>query len=355
MAQEHSSWIRTGAIAAASVTTSLAAGAAAGIAYSALAIDHALPLPPAIAADRRSVHSATAGAVSYYADDTASGRPLLLIHSVNAAASAYEMRPLFDRYRSQRPVYAVDLPGFGFSERSNRVYSPVLYTTAVREALGEVTRSREAADVVALSLGCEFAARAAVQEPERVRSLALISPTGLTAPAQRNRSERAGESGAGASISQLFRFPLWSQAFYDALASRWSIRYFLQKSFVGAPDPGLLAYAYATSHQPGARFAPLQFVSGQLFSPDIGAAIYEQLPMPVVALYDQDPFVRFDALTRVLARNPHWRAMRIAPSKGLPQFERLDETTQALNTFWQDIEAGSTEPSASLPPRDLSS
>jgi pimeloyl-ACP methyl ester carboxylesterase len=343
MSQHHSAWVRAGSIAAASVTTSLAAGIASGIAYSALAIDHALPLPPAISAERRSLSAGRCGVLSYYADDTVSGRPLLLIHSINAAASAYEMRPLFDRYRSQRPVYAIDLPGFGFSERSDRVYSPALYTAAVRDALGEVTTGREGADVVALSLGCEFAARAALQEPERVRSLTLISPTGLSAPAQRNRSERAGESASGASISQLFRFPLWSQAFYDALASRWSIYYFLQKSFVGAPDPGLVAYAYATSHQPGARFAPLQFVSGQLFSPDISEAVYEHLPIPALALYDQDAFVRFDALTHVLARNPYWRARRIAPSKGLPQFERLDETVQALDSFWQGIEATSAE------------
>jgi pimeloyl-ACP methyl ester carboxylesterase len=49
--------------------------------------------------------------------------PLLLIHSVNAAASAYEVRPLFDHYRGRRPVYALDLPGFGQSDRSDRLYS----------------------------------------------------------------------------------------------------------------------------------------------------------------------------------------------------------------------------------------
>ncbi len=345
MTQSKVRLARKSAIAVASV----AAPFVAGIAYSAVAIDHALPLSPAIAAERRHVHSAAAGNLSYYADDQSSGRPLLLVHSINAAASAYEMRPLFEHYRGQRPVYAPDLPGFGFSDRDDRAYSPELYTAALRHLLLELTAERGAADVVALSLGSEFAARAALQQPEQVRSLTLISPTGLTARPNRNRSERAGDSAPGAALYQLFRFPLWSQAFYDLLASRRSIRYFLQRSFVGAPDRGLVAYAYATAHQPGARFAPLAFVSGRLFSPNIRESVYEQLPMPVLALYDQDAFVRFDTLPDVLARNPHWQAIRLAPSKGLPQFERLDETTRALDTFWQEIGAGRAEAAPQLP------
>lgn len=339
MARPKVPWVKAGGIAAASVTASLAAG----IAYSAVVIDHARPLAPAIAAERRSLRGAASGLLSYYVDDHAAGRPLLLIHSINAAASAYEMRPLFERYRGQRPVYALDLPGFGFSERSDRAYTPEVYTAALLDLLRELGAEREAADVVALSLGSEFAARAAMRQPGWVRSLTLISPTGLTDRAQRNRSERAGASPSGGAFYQLLRFPIWSQAFYDLVASRPSIRYFLQRSFIGAPDSGLVAYAYLTAHQPGARFAPLAFLSGRLFSPDIREAVYERLPMPVLTLYDQDAFVRFDALPDVLASNPRWRAIRLAPSKGLPQFERLNETARALDTFWQEVGVGQAE------------
>lgn len=333
MARSRFPWVKAGGIAAVSATAPLAAG----IIYSATVIDHALPLSPAIATERRQLRSAMAGALSYYADDHVAGRPLLLIHSINAAASAYEMRPLFERYRSVRPVYAPDLPGFGFSERSDRAYTPELYTAAILDLLHELGAEREPVGVVALSLGSEFAARAAVRQPEWIRSLTLISPTGLTARVQRNRSERVGDSASPDALYQLVRFPLWSQAFYDLVASRLSIRYFLQRSFVGAPDRGLVAYAYLTAHQPGARFAPLAFLSGRLFSPDIREAVYERLPISVLALYDQDAFVDFDALPSVLARNPRWRAIRLAPSKGLPQFERLDETAHALDAFWQQI------------------
>lgn len=339
MAQSQFSWVRAGTIAAASVAAPLAIG----IAYSALAIDHAVPLPPAIEADRRALRSVAAGELNYYVDERASGRPLVLVHSINAAASAYEMRPIFEHYRGLRPVYALDLPGFGFSERSDRTYSPELYAAALLDLLREITSGREAADVVALSLGSEFAARAALRQPALVRSLTFISPTGLTASVRRNRSERAGASSTGDMLYKLFRVPVWSQAFYDALASRPSISYFLRMSFVGQPDSGLLDYAYATAHQPGARFAPFAFVSGQLFSSDIRETVYEQLTIPVLALYDQDAFVRFDMLADVLARNPNWRASRLVPSKGLPQFERLEDTIRALDTFWQEVGAGRIE------------
>ncbi|GAC1631487.1 MAG: hypothetical protein NVS9B10_24950 [Nevskia sp.] len=57
--------------------------------------------------------------------------PLLLIHSINASGSAYEIKPLYAHYRGERPVLALDLPGFGCSGRSDRACTPRLMTDAV--------------------------------------------------------------------------------------------------------------------------------------------------------------------------------------------------------------------------------
>jgi hypothetical protein len=76
-------------------------------------------------------------------------------------------------------------------------------------------------------------------------------------------------------------FPLWSQAIYDLLVSRASIRYFLRKTFGSDRyDPGLAEYDYLTAHQEGAKHAPFAFISGKLFSNDI-RTIYEGLTLPV--------------------------------------------------------------------------
>ncbi len=302
------------------------------ILYSRLVIDHKLPLSHALPGKREEMESPDAGRLSYYFEE-GKGRPLVLVHSINAAASAYEMKPIFEHYLGKRPVYALDLPGYGFSERSMRQYTPALFSKAIEELLS--ARVGQAADIVALSLGAEFAARLAVERPDLVHSLALISPSGMAAP--RGTSQRLGQSNASLRLHEIFAAPLWGQALYDLIATRVSIRYFLQRSFVGRPLEDLVAYDYATSHQPGAEIVPLYFISGALFTPDALETLYKRVSVPALVIYDQDAYTRFDGLPGLLEAYPNWRARRIVPSRGLPQFERLEETVNALDEFWEKI------------------
>jgi len=293
-----------------------------GIVYSQM-VDHNMALPDALDAERRELTTPETGRLSYYVDASGEGRPLVLIHSINAAASTYEMKPLFDAYRSQRPVYVLDLPGFGFSERTNRRYSPELYTAAITTFLTQVVG--EPADVVALSLGSEFAAMAALALPDQVTTLTLISPTGLNATMPEIPEQ---------TLYNIFSFRLWSQPLFDLVGSRASVRLFLGRNFAGDAADDMIEYAHVTAHQPGARYAPLYFLSGQLFTNDVRTSVYNILTVPTLVLYDRDPNVSFDKLPDVLATNDQWQATRIADTLGLPHWEKLEETTTALNTFW---------------------
>jgi pimeloyl-ACP methyl ester carboxylesterase len=319
-----------------------AAGAAGGwMLYSHYAIDHALPLAKAIPADQISFTSSQAGRLNAYhdapsGDPQAQARPLVLIHSVNAAASAYEMRPLFQHYRLIRPVYALDLPGYGFSNRARRPYTPETFATAILDLLASQVKAP--ADVIALSLGSEFAARAALMQPEAFHSLTMISPSGFNETNSGRASQRAGVSGSSSGAYSLLSFPLWGRPLFDLIATRRSIEFFLKQSFVGQVPADLIEYDYATSHQPGAEIVPLYFISGALFTGDAVGKLYDKIATPCLVLYDRDAFVRFDRLPGLLARRPNWQARRISPSLGLPQFEKLPETIQALDDFWQSLE-----------------
>ena len=300
-----------------------------------------LGMKPPLQGERVELSNIRMGRVAFYAGAPRSVAhaepPLLLVHSVNAAATAYEMKPIFEHYRELRAVYALDLPGFGLSDRSERKYTPRLMTDAVLAAVREVQRRHDDApiDVMALSLGCEFAARAAMEMPNAFRSVALISPTGLDRRAERvARNSGADKTRAMPWLHAFFTFPLWKRGFFSALTSRASIRFFLQKTWGRKDiDEGLLDYDYITTHQPGAENAPYYFVSGYLFSTD-AIDLYRSLAMPVWLSHGvRGDFVDYDQ-KRLIQRLPNW-SIDVFQTGAMPHFEKLAEFVARYEAFLQ--------------------
>lgn len=113
------------------------------------------------------------------------------------------MRPIFERCAATHTVFAIDLPGFGFSDRSDRAYTPRVMTDALHSVAREVQRRCGDApiDALALSLGCEFLARAAMEQPSRWGRLALVSPTGLDRRAARTVNKERAQHGESVEAS----------------------------------------------------------------------------------------------------------------------------------------------------------
>jgi pimeloyl-ACP methyl ester carboxylesterase len=259
--------------------------------------------------------------------------PLLLVHSVNAAATAFEMKPLFDFYRTRRPVYALDLPGFGLSDRSERTYTPRVMTDAILSMVAEIQARHGVAaiDAMGLSLGCEFVARAANEMRNAFRTVALISPTGLDKRAERT-AQKPGQTRAMPWLRSLLNVPWWRHGFFAALTSRASIRYFLQKTW-GAKDidESLLEYDYLTTHQPGAEIAPYYFVSGYLFSTD-ALSLYRSLSVPVWLAHGvRGDFVDYEQ-KRTVQRLPNW-SVDVFQTGAMPHFEQPQQFVAAYEKF----------------------
>lgn len=303
--------------------------AIAGVGYSAVAVDHDLPLPSPVASDPDFVDVAGYGRIATYRRGPEDAPSVLLVHSVNAAASAAEMRPLFDRLSVDYSVTAMDLPGYGKSSREAVKYDIEHMTAGVVGALEAIGRPSH---VVALSLGSEFAARAATLRPDLVDSLTLISPTGF-----QSRQARSQEK-----LGDLLRMPVLGQAIYDALTSRPSINYFLAKSFTGEVDPGLATYGYITAHQPNARYAPAAFLSGKLFTEGAPSLLYSKVVAPTQVLFDTDPYSNFDELASFASRHESWTARRIEGTRGLPHFDAPEETVAALTQFFESVATAAT-------------
>lgn len=309
--------------------------AAAGwIGYSAMRVAHSVPLPPALSGARHEIDG-RAGRLSYYV--AGQGDPLLLIHSINAAGSAYEVKPVYEHMRAQRRVYAVDLPGFGFSDRADRPYDIRLFVDAVHDMLDLIAREEgpRPLDALAISLGSEFLARACSERPQPLRSLALVTPTGFARTYERLRGQ-PGESREIRGMYRFFTVPVWSRAIYDLLVSRASIRYFLQRTYGSKTiDEDMLEYDYLTTHQPGARHAPYAFVSGKLFSRDI-RAVYEKLALPVWVPHATRGDFRDFSQTGWAAARGNWHFQPF-DSGALPHFEQTSAFLDAYERFLNSV------------------
>lgn len=265
--------------------------------------------------------------------------PLLAVHSVNATASAFEMEPVVIHQARQRPVVALDLPGFGASTKPDVPYSPLVMQQAVSAAMEWIADnvSKGPVDVMALSLSCEFAAEAVLQQPGRVRTLTLISPTGMEDRRVGERHE-AGKTREAAWLRRLLRQTRAGRGLYRLLTTEPSVRWFLARSWGTRDfDPRLLEHGLRCATLPGAENAPLDFVAGALFTAGV-IERYRALPVPLwVAHGKQGAFTDFGACPErcgTAATGGTYPVERtVFESGAMPHFQLPDDFNAAYERF----------------------
>jgi pimeloyl-ACP methyl ester carboxylesterase len=254
------------------------------------------------------------------------------VHTVNASASAAEVRTVFERMGRHRTVYAIDLPGYGASERTERLYTARLMTDAILDLAAYIRAQHpeQAIDAFAASLSCEFLARAAVEQPAWFKTLSLVSPTGFSG--LRLRQGLPGSTYGQDWLLALLKGPGWGRALFKGLTRPGVIRYFLNKTWGSrAIDETMFDYAVWTTQQYGAEHAPLSFLSAQMFSADI-TTIYDQLRLPVWMSHGvRGDFVDYRGKAR-FATHANWQ-FSIFDSGALPYFEYPQDFAEKMLAF----------------------
>lgn len=199
------------------------------------------------------------------------GPPVVLVHGVHAAASPFEMRGIFEPLSQQSTVYAVELLGFGKSERPHAEYTGQFYADLVTDFLAEVVA--RPATLVGSSLGAAYVVAAARARPDLTERLVLLSPTGVTSTGTLGRA-----------FGTLLALPLVGTASFNVLASHASIQSYLRRVYADPSlvDDPLVGQHWATAHQPDARLAPAAFVAGRLDLPLVAASTSLAAPILVV-------------------------------------------------------------------------
>lgn len=202
-----------------------------------------IPLSPSHASNGESLLNSDViisnfGKIKYrapLADST--GSPVVLIHGIYGGASHRTFRnllPLLDA--AKLPVYILDLPGTGESDKPRKSYTISDLDSFVETFLSEVVKAR--ATVVTESLAGTAALKVSSTRPDLIRRLVLINPTGVN-----------------------------SLAFYDNLLNDNSLRFFLKFGFSDDTlvNDELLNDFRVMKPNVDQRFVSLSFVSGQIY------------------------------------------------------------------------------------------
>jgi pimeloyl-ACP methyl ester carboxylesterase len=226
------------------------------------------------------------------------GLPLLFIHGIGAGSSSFMWRKNFDELANDFHVYALDLLGFGFSDKpATASYSADLYVNLITDFIREVVGYP--VNIVASSLGAAYAIRVADEHPELISAMILNGPTGSD-----TLNRRPGM--AGAAFYGLLQSPVLGTSFYNVMASERSIRDYARDYLFydhHRVTDRLVANLYATSHQPGAQHAIAAFLSGYLNTDT--RSPFSRLQQPTVLVWGkQDTTTPLDKGVSLLQLNP---------------------------------------------------
>jgi pimeloyl-ACP methyl ester carboxylesterase len=152
------------------------------------------------------------GLETHYLDE-GKGDPVLLLHGWGASCQSFAgvIADLADRFR----FLAVDLPGFGWSQRPPSAWGTGEYARHVLGLLSAVGIERVAC--VGHSFGGRVAIRLAAQESARLSRLVLVAGAGIRPPRRARYYLRVGMTKL---VKRVFSWPVWGAAGQRILARR---------------------------------------------------------------------------------------------------------------------------------------
>lgn len=251
----------------------------------------------------------TAGDVTLRAVRAGEGTPtLLLLHGYGESAVTWQ--GVFDRLARRHAALAVDLPGFGLSDKPDGPYD---YPTQLGRLEALVDALEGPVVVVGHSMGGQLAAGLALSRPERVRAAVLVAPAGDSVGLG-GLADSLGASGAAA-IG-------WWEA-----ARSWALP-------VHAPawvDDGPLA-GYDPLADPAYRTAATRVVAEFDFT-----ALRERFPeirQPVLLLWGTlDPVVPYAVGERLARTIPCTRLVTFERTLHRPQAAHPEAVAAAIEEF----------------------
>ncbi|GCE10250.1 alpha/beta fold hydrolase [Tengunoibacter tsumagoiensis] len=253
-------------------------------------------------------------------------RPLVLIHGFSPGASSYEWRKNIEALSANFRVYALDLLGFGLSDRPELYYTPEMMVDLLHDFLSEVVA--QPALVVAHDQSCAYAIAVAARNPQLFERLILLSPSpSLVQKPDTGPLQRIWKA--------ILSTPIVGEFIYNLFTSRPAIRAYYDR--FGYQNPGLISddfieYLYTSAHQPQSFQAANAVLSGSL-ALDVHEPL-SRLQVPTNAIWGREGELSPAEASAALKRfNAKIDIHVIDKSRMHLQEEQASHLNQLLGTF----------------------
>jgi pimeloyl-ACP methyl ester carboxylesterase len=259
------------------------------------------------------LHLSDRGQLRVVEKNAGAAETVLLVHGYGASLASYApiLAQLAERFR----VLAVDLPGFGLSDRRQGDYSPEALADVLARILDEKQVQR--AHVVGHSWGSSVVLAFALKHPRRLDKLAVIS--------------------AWVYDEQLLPFMRWARVrgLGEMLYAMFYRQNLGERLYLNFHDPNLVTQAVVDEVErqmakPGAVAAALAAVRGMVFREDD----YKKIAAPTLILWGREDRVARLAFGERLARElPSAHLVVLGRCGHIPMWECTGETASALRNF----------------------
>jgi pimeloyl-ACP methyl ester carboxylesterase len=269
-----------------------------------------------------------------YVLDRGEGPAVLLVHGYGSSHDVY-LGLIDELVETGHRVLAVDLPGFGRSDRLPGDYTPAGLASLLATLLDD--RGIDRADVVAHSWGCSIALRLALDHRDRVNRLVLTSAwvyEEQVPPFLRWSRAR----GVGEALFTLF--------YRERAADRYEMSWYDPERFVVQDH---IDAVERSLRRPGTARAALEAARGQRFE-EIEARYHEVHAETLIVWGRQDAVASLDSGERLEQDLPRSRLVVLERCGHVPMMERADRYNAEVLAFLDPAPAPAPAPAPVPPP-----
>jgi 2-hydroxy-6-oxonona-2,4-dienedioate hydrolase len=242
--------------------------------------------------------------------DAGSGEPVLLMHGLGGSIESWtnNIEELSKSFR----VIAVDLPGFGLSDKPKINYTIKFYMQFVVQFLKQLRLGQ--ASMVGSSLGGHVAAEVAINRPSLVRRLVLTSPAGALP-----RSFKGSRA-------------LWKYVKVINAKSVQQVKQALSAVDNKPVDDSYAQLVYQKMSTPGAKEAFLSALAGSARAPRLNSRL-NRIKAPTLLLWGKEDYMIPVKFVEPFVKMKNCRIVMLENCGHRPHFERPELFNRIVADF----------------------